>query len=198
MRQDEGIFLVKLAREAIKKYLETGEIIRPPERISAELKKKSGVFVTLSTYPDGELRGCIGIPEPIKPLVNATIEAAISSATADPRFDPLRSDELPHVTVEVSILTPPTLIEVKDPREYLDAIEIGRDGLIIECRWQKGLLLPQVPVEQGWDKKEYLACICMKAGLPTNAWQGRDARLYKFEGIVFSELNPEGPVRKKL
>jgi uncharacterized protein (TIGR00296 family) len=85
----------------------------------------------------------------------------------------------------------------KAPKECLELIEIGRHGLIIEKGWCRGLLLPQVPVEQGWDKEEYLAGLCMKAGLSVEAWMETDTKLYCFEGVIFSEEQPMGSVKKR-
>jgi uncharacterized protein (TIGR00296 family) len=197
MDEKDGEFIVQTARRAISEYLKNGEIIKAPEDIKEELKEKRGVFVTLNTYPAKELRGCIGLPEPIKPLDEALVEAAVSSATRDPRFHPISLHELPHITVEVTVLTPPQPIEAGRPEERLGKIEIGQHGLIIEKGGCRGLLLPQVPVEHGWGKEEYLACLCMKAGLSVDAWREKDAKLYRFEGVVFSEVRPEGPVEKK-
>jgi uncharacterized protein (TIGR00296 family) len=197
MDEKDGEFIVQTARRAISEYLKNGEIIKAPEDIKEELKEKRGVFVTLNTYPAKELRGCIGLPEPIKPLDEAVVEAAVSSATRDPRFHPISLHELPHITVEITVLTTPQPIEAESPEEQLEKIEIGRHGLIIEKGGCRGLLLPQVPVEHGWGKEEYLACLCMKAGLPVNIWREKDAKLYRFEGVVFSEVRPEGRVEKK-
>ncbi|MFQ5888013.1 MAG: TIGR00296 family protein, partial [Candidatus Hydrothermarchaeales archaeon] len=146
MDEKDGELLLKLSRRAISEYLKHGKVIKAPEDVKEELKEKRGVFVTLTTYPDKRLRGCIGFPEPIKPLIEAVIEAAISSATRDPRFHPVSLQELPHITVEVTVLTPPDTIDAKTPEETLEKIEIGRHGLIIEKGMCRGLLLPQVPV----------------------------------------------------
>jgi len=192
---EAGELLVRLARRAIEHRLSTGRMIKPPETGRAELMEKRGVFVTLSTYPEKRLRGCIGFPEPVKPLLKALIEAAIAAATEDPRFQPLRYEELDKITVEVTVLSPPELVEA---REKLKAIEIGRDGLIIEKGFHRGLLLPQVPVEQGWSAEEFLAGLCMKAGLPPYAWMEEDARIYRFQGVIFSEREPGGRVERRL
>lgn len=197
MDEEDGELLVGLARKAISSYLEEGRTIEAPADVREELKEKRGVFVTLNTYPAGELRGCIGLPEPVKPLIEAVIEAAVSSATRDPRFPSLSIHELPHVTVEVTVLTPPQPIKAGTPEGRLEEIVIGRDGLIIERGWSRGLLLPQVPVEHRWSREEYLAYLCMKAGLPTDAWMDRATRLYRFEGVIFSETEPEGRVVRK-
>jgi uncharacterized protein (TIGR00296 family) len=197
MDENDGDILVGLARKAISEYLRNKKIISPPENVRDELNENRGVFVTLSTYPENRLRGCIGIPEPVKPLLEAVIEAAISAATNDPRFSPLSPQELHKITIEVTVLTPPEIMGKKAPKECLELIEIGRHGLIIEKGWCRGLLLPQVPVEQGWDKEEYLAGLCMKAGLSVEAWMETDTKLYCFEGVIFSEEQPMGSVKKR-
>jgi uncharacterized protein (TIGR00296 family) len=162
------------------------------------MREKCGVFVTLNSLREGaeELRGCIGYPMPEAPLVEAIIDAAISSATQDPRFPPVRIEELKAIIVEVSILTPPSLIIVNDAREYPREVRIGVDGLIVEYGWLRGLLLPQVPVEWGWDSEEFLSQCCMKAGLPPDAWLLRKTRIYKFQALVFKEKTPEGEVEQ--
>lgn len=199
MHEEHGELLVKIARKAIEKYLKEREVIKPEEHfnIPEEIKRKSGVFVTLLTYPEKELRGCIGYAEPVFELYRATAEAAISSATRDPRFPRLKIEELDRIIVEVTVLTQPELIEVEEPAEYLKKIEIGRHGLIIERGLQRGLLLPQVPVEQNWNVKEYLCYLCLKAGLSPDAWLDKAAKIYWFEGIVFEELEPRGRVVRR-
>jgi uncharacterized protein (TIGR00296 family) len=197
MDEMEGKFLVRLARRTISSYLEQGEIIEPPKEPDVELNEKRGVFVTLYTYPERQLRGCIGLPEPVTPLGKAIINAAILSATKDPRFSPLTVDELVNITIEVTVLTTPKPLDANTYLDCLDKIEIGRHGLIIENETCRGLLLPQVPVEQGWRKEEYLTGLCLKAGLPGDAWTSETTKLYTFEGTVFSELNPDGAVEKK-
>ena len=118
---EEGKFLVKLARQAIETYLTKGEELTAP-RVSKKLLEPKGVFVTLTK--NDELRGCIGHPIPTLPLVNAVIDAAISSATKDPRFPSVTKEELPVIKVEVSALTPPEVIKVENPREYPKKIKI--------------------------------------------------------------------------
>ena len=127
-------------------------------------------------------------------MVNATIEAAISAATGDPRFPRVKGQEMKSIAVEVTVLTPPELIEVEDPRRYVEKVKVGEDGLIVERGWSRGLLLPQVPVEWKWDCEEYLSNCCMKAGLPPDAWLVKGTKIYKFSGIIAKEKTPNGPV----
>ena len=199
IKDEHGEFLVKLAREAIETYLRDREVLRPPEGTPEELWEPMGVFVTLNKLVGGRkvLRGCIGFPYPEKPLVQATVEAAIASATEDPRFPPVELDEMDEIVVEVSVLTRPELVRVEDPRDYPKAIKVGRDGLIVERGIFRGLLLPQVPVEWGWDEKTFLSQCCMKAGLYPDAWLDRETRIYRFQAVVFEEEEPRGPVRRR-
>ena len=197
LTDDEGIFLVKLARKAVSEYMNKRAIISPPEDTSPSLYEKKGVFVTIKTYPSMELRGCIGFPEPIYPLVEATIKAALSSAFEDPRFPPLSRAELGKVVFEVSVLTPPQLIKVSSPTEYPNHIKVGRDGLIVEKGFFKGLLLPQVAVEYNWNEEEFLSQCCIKAMLPPDAWLDPNTRIYKFQAEIFEEEKPEGPIKRK-
>ena len=190
---ERGRFLVRLARAAVEEYLRRGVKIEPPPETPPDLYEKRGVFVTLKTYPQRELRGCIGYPEPIMPLVLATIDAAISAATRDPRFYPVGVEELPKLLFEVTVLTPPQPIEVP-PEELPGAIKVGRDGLIVRCGYASGLLLPQVPVEWGWNEEEFLAQTCVKAGLPPNCWLDPRCQFYKFQGQIFTETEPYGEV----
>jgi AmmeMemoRadiSam system protein B/AmmeMemoRadiSam system protein A len=137
-----------------------------------------GVFVTLRKH--GELRGCIGFIEPVAPLGQAIVQAATYAATEDPRFPPVKPAEVKDIKVEVSVLTP--LREISDARK----VEVGRHGLVVSRGENRGLLLPQVPVENGWDRETFLEQACLKAGLPPDAWR-RGAKLFVFEAIVFGE-----------
>jgi uncharacterized protein (TIGR00296 family) len=129
------------------------------------------------------------------PLKEAIVDSA-KSATRDPRFPPLSENELDNIIIEVTILTQPELIEVSQPKEYLSHIEIGRDGLIAEQGFFKGLLLPQVPVEQHWNKEEFLSHTCMKAGLIPDAWFDNNTKIFKFSGQIFSETEPRGNIKE--
>ncbi len=185
LSQEEGNFLVKLARKTIEVYLNEEKVLNVPDDTPNTLKEDMGVFVTLNRGDD--LRGCIGYPEPIKPLVNAVIEAAISAATQDPRFPPVKPHEMDEITVEVSVLTKPQLIEVDKPADYPEKIKIGEDGLIVETRFYRGLLLPQVATEWRWDAEEFLSNTCMKAGLSPDCWLSPEVKIYQFQGQIFQE-----------
>lgn len=195
---EEGKFLINLARNTVKQYLETGKAPKPPKETPKKLFEHCGVFVTINSVRNGEkeLRGCIGYPYPTSPLVEAVVDSAINAATQDPRFYPLSLDELGKVLFEVSVLTPPKPVEVKHPQEYLSKIKVGEDGLIVERGYYKGLLLPQVPVEWGWCEEEFLCQCCMKACLPPDSWLTKDAKVYKFRAIIFEEEVPMGEVKR--
>ena len=151
---EEGKLLVKLARKAVEERLKKGEVIGIPEDVPKKLTEPCGVFVTLNSLRHGkrELRGCIGFAYATTPLARAVIESAINSATRDPRFPSVSFDELDQIVFEVSVLTPPQPINVEKPQDYPSGIRIGQDGLIVEKSYYKGLLLPQVPIEWGWDQ----------------------------------------------
>ncbi len=194
---EDGAFLIRLARAAIENFLREGGPTSPRGDTPDKLKEHAGVFVTLETYPKKELRGCIGYPEPTFPLVDATCKAAVSAAVEDPRFPPLLAAELERTLVEVTVLTPPELIKVAAPKEYTNNIEIGRDGLIVEKGTHRGLLLPQVPVDQRWNKEDFLSYTCMKAGLAADCWRDEDTKVYKFCGLVFTEVKPKGEIEER-
>lgn len=199
LNDEEGKFLIGLARNAVKEYLETGKIIKPPTNTPKKLFENCGVFVTINAAKHGkhELRGCIGYPYPTNPLVEAVIDAAINAATQDPRFNPISTGELDHVVFEASVLTPPELVQVEKPEEYLKKIKVGEHGLIVEKGFHKGLLLPQVPVEWGWGEEEFLCQCCVKAGLPPDSWLTKGAKIYQFTAIIFEESKPKGEVKRK-
>lgn len=195
---EEGKFLIQLARKTVKDYLETRKTIKPPKETPKKLFEHCGVFVTINSLRghEKELRGCIGYPYPTSPLVEAVIDSAINAATEDPRFEPLSPEELEKVVFEVSVLTPPELVKVANPKEYISKIKVGEDGLIVERGPYKGLLLPQVPVEWGWCEEEFLCQCCMKAGVPPDTWLNKDAKIYKFKAIVFDEVTPNGEIKR--
>lgn len=191
---DDGIKAVVFARNVVELYVKNNTL--PQSDLGDAFAEKQGAFVTIHTYPEHDLRGCIGLPLPIMPLREAIAEGA-KSATRDPRFPPLGESELDNIIIEVTILTKPELIKVDKPEEYLSKIEIGRDGLIVEQGFFKGLLLPQVPIEQGWDKEEFLSYTCMKAGLMSDAWFNENTKILKFCGQIFTEIEPRGKIEEK-
>jgi len=192
---EDGELAVRLARDVVESHVRKAkpkEFPTPPV-----FEQKSGVFVTLSTYPADDLRGCIGFPEPIMPLMEALRDAAVSAASRDPRFPPVREGELDRIKVEVSLLTPPVEVKVKRPIEYREHVKIGEDGLIMQRGFSRGLLLPQVPVEWDWDAEEFLSQCCLKAGLMPDAWLQQGTKVFKFQAEGFSEDKPGGDVRRR-
>jgi len=178
--------LLKLARRAIEKCVENGGPGEPlkvnVDEMPACLRTPCGAFVTLTE--NGELRGCVGRIVGVQPLCLCVRDVAVLAATRDSRFKPVSKDELEDITIEISVLSP--LEPVDDPT----TVQVGRDGLLIRWDGRSGLLLPQVPVEFGWDRVEFLRHTCRKAGLPPEAWKWKDARLFRFTATVFSERDP--------
>ena len=195
LTKSEGETAVRLARKAIEECLKKGKKIEP-EELPKVFKEKRGVFVTLNKKKASkELRGCIGRPYPVLPLGEAIILSAINAAREDPRFNPVKPEEIDELFIEVTVLTVPKRINSK-PRDLPDKIEIGRDGLIVSTGRNSGLLLPQVAVEHGFDCTEFLCQTSMKAGLMPDAWiNGAD--VYSFEGQIFEEIKPGGEIREK-
>jgi uncharacterized protein (TIGR00296 family) len=190
----EGEQLVKLARKAVQKYL--GESVDIDIDSLERFSQKTGIFVTLISVRSKEeqLRGCIGFPLPEKKLYQSVVEAAIAAATQDPRFTPVKKEELASIIFEVSILTPPEEIRVQNLNEYPSHIKLGRDGLLLKWKYGTGLLLPQVPIELKWDIYEYLANICFKSGAPPDVWFMSESKLYRFQAIIYKESVPNGVV----
>ena len=193
---EDGELAVRIARAAVEGYVKHTKF--PLPKVPELFKEKSGVFVTLTTHPGDSLRGCIGYPEPIMPLIDAIKDAAVSAASRDPRFPPVKPDELRTVKVEVSLLTPPEEISVKKPSDQVGEVRVGVDGLIVQRGFARGLLLPQVPVEWGWDAEEFVCQTCLKAGLMPDAWLQEGTKVFKFQAEVFSEEEPGGAVRRRL
>ena len=180
----EHELLLKIARDNIKTQL-SYEPYRAPNNLPDVFHDKLGVFVTLNI--NNNLRGCIGYPEPVKPLLDAVLDVSLSAAFEDPRFLPLTKEEFENITIEISVLTKPKEVIVQNFEEYLEKLTVGIDGLIIEHRFNRGLLLPQVPVEQNWDIQEFLENLCYKAGLNSDAWKSEDTKIYNFQAQVFQE-----------
>ena len=190
--EQDGEILVKTARKVATEYLKSRKKIDLDKEFENKFSYNAGIFVTLNN-PMG-LRGCIGYPLPDKKLYNALRDSSIAAATEDPRFPQVGFDELDSITFEVTVLTPPVEIEVDDPKDYPTKIKVGRDGLIVKSGFYSGLLLPQVPVEYGWNEEEFLGHTCEKAGLPNSFWKEKDTKILKFEGIVFKEETPHGKI----
>jgi len=192
LSNEDGEILVKTARKIVTEYLKSRSKINLEQKFESDFSFNSGIFVTLNNSMG--LRGCVGFALPDKKLSNALADASIAAATEDPRFPPVKIEELDQITFQVTVLTPPEKIHVSDPIEYVSNIKVGRDGLIVKHGSQSGLLLPQVPVEYGWNEEDFLSHACEKAGLPRECWKEKETIIQKFEGIVFKEETPNGKV----
>jgi AmmeMemoRadiSam system protein A len=174
----EKVYLLKLARRSIERVFEGKKGVEVPPKEYEGLFKKAGAFVTL--HKQGYLRGCIGILEAIYPLYEVVQEVAVSAAFKDPRFPPLEKKELPLIDIEISVLSP---LKKGSPEE----VEVGVHGVYLVKGFARGVLLPQVPVEFGWDRETFLKQVCRKAGLPPDCYKDPDCELYLFTAEIFSE-----------
>ena len=176
LNNEERRFLLRLARASLEASVR-GQALEVPAEIPPRLREKGGAFVSL--HKKNHLRGCVGYVQAAKPLYQTVQEIAAAAALHDPRFEPVRPEELADVEIEVSVLTPCRLAR---PEE----IEVGVDGLMITLERARGLLLPQVAVEHQWSRERFLEETCRKAGLPPDAWR-RGARIETFQAEVFDE-----------
>ena len=178
--ESERRALLRLARDSIAAHLE--HRTAPPAETPVA-GRPGAAFVSIHNH--GDLRGCIGHIEPTEPVGAVIARCAVAAATEDPRFPRVTTSELSEIDIELSLLGP------LQPVLSLDEIEVGRHGLVVEMGWHRGLLLPQVATEWGWDRAMFVTQTCLKAGLPTDAWQ-RGAKLYRFEAEVFGERDTPG------
>jgi uncharacterized protein len=176
---EQRSLLLQIARNSIERVLNGTRPEVRAEDLDADLRRPSGAFVSLHTK-GRELRGCIGSIHAVQPLYHAVSTSAINAALRDPRFHPLQKSELPHIHIEVSVMSP---IVSAVP----DDIEVGRDGIVISRGRYAGLLLPQVATEYGWDRYTFLSQTCVKAGLSPDAWRDTDCKIEKFSAEVFGE-----------
>ena len=176
---DDKTTLLRLARSVLLDYLGAKDVDTSVE-VTPPMLQHRATFVTWRTKSTGDLRGCIGELIAQRPLIESIRRMATVAATEDPRFLPVRLEEVPGLQVEISALTPMYSIRP-------DEVEVGKHGLMIRMGSQSGLLLPQVPLEQGWDREEFLCGVCWKAGLPEHAWQDSRAELQAFEAEVWGE-----------
>jgi AmmeMemoRadiSam system protein A len=156
-----------------------------PAAAHEDLQHPGSAFVTLRRRSDRELRGCIGLMDGEDALAVVVAKAAIAAATRDGRFDAVRAEELPELHIEISVLGPVSAIGS-------DEVEVGRHGLVVQLGSRRGLLLPQVPVDRGWDRETFLSWTCRKAGLPPDTWRRPDCELLGFTALVFGEDEHEG------
>ncbi len=174
--------LLEFARQSVQSAVTSNAAPAPP--LGPVFARVCGVFVTL--HVQGNLRGCIGVIEAQEPLGASISHCAASAALQDPRFSPVRAEELSHLEIEISLLSPPTPIR---PEE----IEIGRHGLLIVKERHRGLLLPQVAVEHSLEREAFLAETCRKAGLPRDAWKSEPLQVFGFTCEVFSDHSERSP-----
>jgi uncharacterized protein (TIGR00296 family) len=195
----ESEFLVKLARNSVEEYLSYHHILETPKATPAKLLQKFGAFVTLNTVTNHtrQLRGCIGYPYPLKKLVRAVIESAVNAATQDPRFHPVILSELEEITFEISVLTQPQPVQAEKLIHLPSKITVGTDGLMVDNGLNRGLLLPQVPMEYKWNEQDFLSQTCIKAGLTPDCWLMRNTKIHKFQCIIMSEDSPRGLIKVK-
>ncbi|KCZ73704.1 uncharacterized protein, PH0010 family [Candidatus Methanoperedens nitroreducens] len=196
LTKSEGEFAVCLARRAIEGCIKNGIKTRP-DNLPGVFSESRGVFVTLNKEKNlKELRGCIGRPYPVMPLGEAIIVSAINAARDDPRFYPVKPEEIDDLIIEVTVLTALKLINAR-PEDLPENIVIGRDGLMVSEGLRQGLLLPQVAVEHGFDSTEFLCQTCMKAGLMPDAWLN-GVQVYSFKGQIFEEIEPGGEIMERV
>ena len=181
LNQEQRNQLLRIARDAIQAVLDGRRPELDPATLDEDLRRPAGAFVTLRTKDGHDLRGCIGSIQAVAPLAQSVLSNAVNAAFQDPRFFPLRREELKDVELEISVMSP--IETVRDVEE----IEVGRDGLIISRGGRAGLLLPQVATEYDWDRDTFLSQTCVKAGLPPDAWRGGNCRIERFSAEVFSE-----------
>ncbi len=186
----DGAFFVSLARKAVAHYFETGKKLA----VGGGMEKR-GVFVSLHSFPENRLRGCIGFPQPAMPLDEAVVEAALAAAFGDYRFEPLGKGDLGKVIFEISVLSVPKELKV-EAKKRAEEVKIGRDGLTIEHNGRAGLLLPQVAVEEEWSPNDFLTHACFKAGLHESAWMDEAAKVCTVQAQVFCEKAPGGVVQE--
>ncbi|MBZ5572954.1 MAG: AmmeMemoRadiSam system protein A [Acidobacteriia bacterium] len=174
---EERRILLQLGHASIESALENRDIALDPP--SSHLAEPRGAFTTI--YFHGELRGCVGYVFPVASLYRTVAETARAAAFEDTRFSPVTCEEAPELELSLSILSP---LQPITPEE----VEIGKHGLLVNLHGRRGLLLPQVPVEHGWDREKFLEQTCRKAGLPADAWQ-KGATIEGFTAEVFGDAD---------
>lgn len=189
---EEEELLLQLARRTLEAWVKEGRLLSLEGLdLPKALLEKRGAFVTLRR--GAFLRGCVGYTANIKPLAEAVRDNTVNAAFRDSRFEPVKAEELPEITIEISAFAPgDTPDSPMCAVHSIDEIVIGRDGVCIEREGEKGgLLLPQVATEHGWSTEEFLEAVCYKAGYPAGAWREPAYRLYRFTAQVFSESEGE-------
>lgn len=177
LNAEERAELLRVARRSLEHHFEHGKV-GSFETERPRLMRPAGAFVTL--HIEDRLRGCIGTFEASTPLIDTIARMAVTAATHDPRFPPLTRDELPRVSLDISVLSPRWLASPDD-------VVVGEHGIYIRRGPHHGVLLPQVATENGWDRVAFLDHTCRKAGLPSGAWRDPETRVELFTAEVFSE-----------
>ncbi|HEY7746917.1 MAG TPA: AmmeMemoRadiSam system protein A [Desulfuromonadales bacterium] len=178
LNANEQAALLDIARKAIETCVRTGKKYVEPREEKA-LNRRNGCFVSIKQ--GAQLRGCIGNFQSELPLFREVAEMAVASASKDPRFYPMKEEDLQNFDLEISVLSPLKKID------SIEEIEVGRNGIYLERGYYRGVLLPQVATEHGWDRETFLRQTCLKAGLPTDAWQAEDTEIYIFSAQVFGD-----------
>ena len=179
LNREDRLLLLKIVRDAIEAYARRHRKPPLPSPLPPALEERRGAFVTLHKL--GQLRGCIGSFFAEGPLAVTVQNMAVAAGWEDPRFQPLAEKELPQLEIEISVLSP--LREIGDVKE----IEVGKHGIFITSGYRRGVLLPQVATEQGWDRDAFLTHTCIKAGLPPDAWKRGGLKIEIFSAEVFGE-----------
>ncbi len=177
LSEQEGRELLRLARHALEIHF--GAATLAPSILVRTPNGVGGVFATMKC--DGELRGCIGYVLPNIDLQKTTERAVVAAATSDPRFAAVEAEELSRMRISISVLADAV------PVDEVEEIEIGRDGIVIERDGARGLLLPQVASERGWDRERFLAETCTKAGLGPESWKDAETAIWRFAAVHFDE-----------
>lgn len=186
LNEDDKKALLQMARSSIECAVR-GEPLPRIDHLAQNLHTPCGAFVTVRVTK--ELRGCFGYVNAFYPLAQSVQEVAVKAATEDPRFEPVLLEELDAMELEISVLETPVKVE------HVEEIEVGVHGLILESRYHRGLLLPTVPTEYGWDREQFLNHTALKAGLPSDAWKNKNVTLLKFTAEKFSESDFMHPHR---
>jgi AmmeMemoRadiSam system protein A len=182
LSEPEKSELLALARKSVEYVVQEKYAYEPPANASATLNQEHGAFTTLKK--SGVLRGCIGYTSAEKPLYITVRDTATLAAMRDPRFSPVTASELPSLQYEISVMSP--LRRVTD----IQQIKVGQHGLLMKNGDSEGILLPQVPVEQGWDRNTFLEQTCAKAGMRSGCWRDEDTDIFSFTAVVFGEHKP--------
>jgi len=184
LNKEEKAELLALARCAVETMVAKRQLYEPAAPAEAVLNQEAGLFVTLMR--SGRLRGCVGYTSAVKPLYLTVRDTATLAAVRDMRFVPVSAEELSELAYEVSVLSPMRRVT------NLEQIQVGRNGLLAKNGTHEGLLLPQIPVEHGWDRARFLEETCIKAGMDRGRWRDEETDIFRFSALVFGDREPKG------